>query len=91
MFLVIITKGETERSMRRMRVFCLACRCFGRGGETTWSTIKPRCTLYQASTGQDRRGQERTGEEGESQTIRYCNISVSLSMSLWLFLAVDIG
>lgn len=45
-FLVIITKGETERSMRRMRVFAWRVDVSGEGERLLWSTIKPRCSLY---------------------------------------------
>lgn len=56
-YLVIITKGEMEGSMRRMRVF--AWRVDVSGGETGWLTIKPRALLVLSKY---RTGQDRTGE-----------------------------
>lgn len=78
-FLVIITKGETERSKRRMRVFAWRVDVSGGGRDCLVddkTALLPVLSKYWTG---------RTGQDGESQTVQYCNIWVSLSMSLWLF------
>ena len=59
-------KGGDGKKYEAHASFCLACRCFGRGGETALvddkTTLLPVLSKYW------------TGQEGESQTVRYCNI-----------------
>lgn len=52
-FLVIITKGEIEGSMRRMRVFAWRVDVSGEGRHCLGVDDKTACSLYSASTGQE--------------------------------------
>lgn len=52
-FLVIITKGEMEGSMRRMRVFAWCVDVSGEGRHCLGVGDKNACSLYSVSTGQE--------------------------------------